>query len=196
MNFFKLILSIILLQSCLNNTRVEQATASDTEILPKRIPVIFDTDANNELDDQHALAYLLFNSETFNIRGITVNATFNGGEIQEHFDEAERVLKLCKADGHIPLYSGANKSFEQIKTNINNPEYDGKQAIDFIIEEARKPSDQKLVLLPVGKLTNIALALKIAPDIKDRVRIVWLGSNYPEPGEYNQINDIPSLNYI
>jgi purine nucleosidase len=27
----------------------------------KRIPVIFDTDANNELDDQHALAYLLFN---------------------------------------------------------------------------------------------------------------------------------------
>ena len=25
------------------------------------IPVIFDTDANNELDDQHALAYLLLN---------------------------------------------------------------------------------------------------------------------------------------
>ncbi len=24
------------------------------------IPLIFDTDANNEIDDQHALAYLLF----------------------------------------------------------------------------------------------------------------------------------------
>jgi len=59
-----------------------------------------------------------------------------------------------------------------------------------------KSRDQKLVLLPVGKLTNIALALEIAPDIKDKVRIVWLGSNYPEPGEYNQINDIPSLNYV
>jgi inosine-uridine nucleoside N-ribohydrolase len=53
-----------------------------------------------------------------------------------------------------------------------------------------------LVLLPVGKLTNIAMALEIAPDIKDRVRIIWLGSNYPEKGEYNQDNDIPSLNYI
>ena len=29
------------------------------------IPVIFDTDANNELDDQHALAYLLLNDSTF-----------------------------------------------------------------------------------------------------------------------------------
>jgi purine nucleosidase len=26
--------------------------------------------------------------------------------------------------------------------------------------------------------------------------VVWLGSNYPEPGEYNQDNDEPSLNYI
>jgi hypothetical protein len=28
------------------------------------------------------------------------------------------------------------------------------------------------------------------------VRIVWLGSNYPDPGEYNLVNDIPSMNYI
>ena len=75
-------------------------------------------------------------------------------------------------------------------------EYDGQQAIEFIIKEARKDRDERLVLLPVGKLTNIALALEKAPDIKEKVRIVWLGSNYPEPGEYNQVNDIPSLNYI
>ncbi|MEZ4826809.1 MAG: hypothetical protein R3C61_11045 [Bacteroidia bacterium] len=34
-----------------------------------KIPVIFDTDANNELDDQHALAYLLSNADVFNILG-------------------------------------------------------------------------------------------------------------------------------
>jgi inosine-uridine nucleoside N-ribohydrolase len=48
----------------------------------------------------------------------------------------------------------------------------------------------------VGKLTNIALALAKEPSIIPKVRIVWLGSNYPEPGEYNQVNDEPSLNYI
>ena len=35
-----------------------------------------------------------------------------------------------------------------------------------------------------------------APDIADKLRIVWLGSNYPLPGEYNMDNDIPSMNYV
>jgi inosine-uridine nucleoside N-ribohydrolase len=56
--------------------------------------------------------------------------------------------------------------------------------------------NQKLVLLPVGKLTNIALALMKEPAIAEKVRIVWLGSNYPEPGEHNQDWDIESMNYI
>lgn len=161
-----------------------------------RIPVIFDTDANNELDDQHALAYLLFNTKTFDIRGVTTNATFNGGDIQGHMSEAQRVMDLCQADTTIPLLAGANSDFEEIRAQTKNPNYDGKEAISFIIKEARKARDQKLVLLPVGKLTNIALALYLAPDIKDKVRIVWLGSNYPDPGEYNLINDVPSMTYI
>ena len=45
-------------------------------------------------------------------------------------------------------------------------------------------------------MTNIALALAKAPDIVDRVEILWLGSNYPDPGEYNLDNDVPALNYI
>ena len=160
------------------------------------IPVIFDTDANNELDDQHALAYLLFNGPTFDVRGVTVNATHSGGEIKGHYEEAERVLQLCNLNGKIPLYTGANADFEDIRSTLDQPKYDGHAAVDFMIKEARKSRNQKLVLLPVGKLTNIALALEKAPDIIDKVRIVWLGSNYPEPGEYNQENDLASLNYI
>jgi inosine-uridine nucleoside N-ribohydrolase len=53
-----------------------------------KIPIIVDTDANNELDDQHALAYLFFNSDIFDIKGITTNATNNGGAIKGHYDEA------------------------------------------------------------------------------------------------------------
>jgi inosine-uridine nucleoside N-ribohydrolase len=52
------------------------------------------------------------------------------------------------------------------------------------------------VLLPIGKLTNIALALEKDPSIASEVRIVWLGSNYPAPGEYNQENDPASLRYV
>lgn len=161
-----------------------------------RIEVIFDTDANNELDDQHALAYLVFNSAIFDVKAITVNATHSGGAIEKHYQEAERVMKLCNVFNQIPLLQGANGNFETIRSTLSDSLFDGKAAIDFIVEEARKERDHQLVLIPVGKLTNIALALEKAPDIKDKVRIVWLGSNYPDPGEYNQDNDLPSLNYI
>ena len=41
----------------------------------KRIRIILDTDTNNELDDQHAIAYLLVNQTVFDIEGLTVNKT-------------------------------------------------------------------------------------------------------------------------
>lgn len=160
------------------------------------IPVIFDTDANNELDDQHAMAYLLFNSDVFDVEGITVNRTHSGGDIDSQLEEARRVMELCQSLDKIPLLKGADKSFEDIEPELSEPSYDGSEAVEFIIAEAEKTRDQTLVLLPVGKLTNIALALKKAPHIAEKVRVVWLGSNYPEPGEYNQDNDTSALTYI
>jgi inosine-uridine nucleoside N-ribohydrolase len=172
------------------------------EIVQTKIPVLFDTDANNEVDDQHALAYMLFSGDHFDVVGVTVNATSSPdgyskySKVEWHYDEAKRILQLCGVWGDIPLYTGAQDAFDNIKTHINEPEFDGFEAVDFIIEQAMKDRDQKLVLLPVGKLTNIALALLKEPAIAERVRIVWLGSNYPEPGEHNQDWDIPSMNYI
>ena len=158
--------------------------------------VILDTDANNELDDQHAIAYMLFNGDYFQVEGITVNRTFNGGDIEEHYQEAERIVKLCSLYSQIKIYRCANGSFKEITENFQEHFFDGHKAVDFIIAEAKKPSNAKLVLLPVGKLTNIALAIYKDPSIIPKIRVVWLGSNFPEPGEYNQINDPSSLQYI
>ena len=162
-----------------------------------KIQVIFDTDTNNELDDQHALAYLLFNGETFHLEGVTVNATYNGGDISKHFEEAERVLKLCDCYNKAPILKGANGNFSSIKKHLGDENFDGSEAVSFIIDKAKKSdANDKLVIIAVGKLTNIALAIKKNPSIKNKIRIVWLGSNYPEPGEYNLENDTTSLNYI
>ena len=162
----------------------------------QRLRVILDTDANNELDDQHAIAYLLFNGDVFDVEGITVNRTRGGGDVLQHRVEAERVVALAGLRGRTPVYTGADGSFEEIRTTLDRPDFDGAEAVNFIIERARAAGERPLVLLPVGKLTNIALALERAPDIEPRVRIVWLGSNYPEPGEYNQENDEPALAYL
>jgi purine nucleosidase len=79
----------------------------------QKISVLLDTDANNELDDQHAIAYMLFNGNTFNVEGITVNATRSGGNIDEHYNEAKRVMQLCGEFGSIPLKKGANGSLRR-----------------------------------------------------------------------------------
>lgn len=198
MRLFLLLTALYLLTACSNQSQPDSdSTTSDNQTTDSRlIPIILDTDANNELDDQHAMAYLFFNDDVFNTIGVTVNATYNGGNIDQQVAEAERVMKLTDVAGKIPLLPGADGNFEEIRPNLDQPEFDGHQAVDFIIEEARKPWGEELVLLPIGKLTNIALALEKAPDIMDNIRIVWLGSNYPAPGEYNQENDIPALNYI
>lgn len=161
-----------------------------------KIRVILDTDANNELDDQHAIAYLLLNPDVFDVEGITVNRTRSGGDITQHHAEAVRMVRLCAREPEVKVYRGAENAFDDITGRVGRSDFDGADAVRFIIERARARDDRRLVLLAVGKLTNVALALAKAPDIAPRVRIVWLGSNYPEPGEYNQLNDEPALQYI
>ena len=183
------ILAGLLVFSC---TTKQSMTATEE----KRIPILIDSDANNELDDQHALAYAFANQEVFRIEGITVNNTRVGNGIQGQYDEAMRILRLFNEEEQIPLYRGATGSYDAIAPTVASPDFDGHEAVDFIIEKALKPRDEKLVLVPVGKLTNIALALKKAPEIAEKVRVVWLGSNYPRPGEYNLENDTTAINPV
>ena len=187
-----LTLALLFCYNCAEK-KSEQKDENITTSTLNKIKVIFDTDANNELDDQHAMAYLLFNGDSFEVPGITVNATYNGGEIQGHYEEAERVLQLCNLKGIIPLFNGANGDFDEISSDFNPDDYDGQEGVDFLLESTRKDS---VIIVAVGKLTNVALALKKDPSFAKRTKIVWLGSNYPKPGEYNQDNDTIAMNYV
>ena len=162
----------------------------------KKTRIIVDSDANNELDDQHAIAYVLLNPGSFDVEGITVNKTFGGGGIRQHAEEAERVVKLCGRSPQVRVYEGATGSFEEIRPTVHRPVFDGSPAVDFIIARAKADKGGTLVILAIGKLTNIGLALCKDPSIGKSIRIVWLGSNYPDPGEYNFENDTPVVNYV
>ncbi|MEO8563897.1 MAG: nucleoside hydrolase [bacterium] len=160
------------------------------------IRVLLDTDANNELDDQHAIAYMLFSGDVFDVEGITVNRTRGGGDVEMQAKEAERIVTLAGLSKVFPVIRGANGSFAEIAPHIGEKSFDGSAAVDAILRQSLVRSRTTLVLVPVGKLTNIALALKKDPALAQRVRIVWLGSNYPDPGEYNQENDEGALQFV
>lgn len=170
--------------------------ASCSEKNSQKIKVIFDTDTNNELDDQHALAYLLLNDDHFDVEAVTVNTTSSGGGIEEQYAEAKRIMRLVGKLGSCPLLKGADLSWDEIRESIGEEYYDGIDAVEYIIDKAKAAREEKLVIIAVGKLTNIALALEKAPEISQKIRLVWLGSNYPDPGEYNLVNDIGALNFV
>ncbi|GJM29550.1 MAG: hypothetical protein DHS20C17_21850 [Cyclobacteriaceae bacterium] len=161
-----------------------------------QIPVLLDTDANNELDDQHAIAYMLFNNDVFDIVGITVNATNNGGGIDQHMEEALRVVQLCGYQDKVKVVPGASKDYQEILPDLDKPNFDGNKAVDFIIRAAHEQENRKLVVVPIGTLTNVALALAKDSTIAPLIRVVWLGSNWPEKGEYNLINDTTAINPV
>lgn len=186
-----LILAGVALHGC---SSTADRPRQETETSGKK-RVLFDSDTNNEIDDQHALAYLLFNGDTFEVEGITVNST-KEPPVDLDYAEAERILKLSKSHGEIPLKKGADGTFANIRQQLDRPEFEGAPAVNFIIEKATEESDRELILLAVGKLTNIALALEKEPSIAEYVRLVWLGSNYPEPGEHNQDADTTAMNYL
>jgi len=162
----------------------------------KQFTVILDTDANNELDDQHAIAYLLFNQKIFKVKGITVNKTYSGKELKHHVAEAQRIVTLCGFKNKIKVIPGASGRYEDIVKTIHKEDFDGNQAVNFIIKNASEIKNEKLIVLSIGKLTNIALALKKAPEIANKIKVIWLGSNWPKPGEYNLENDPSSINKI
>lgn len=183
-----ILFAVLSISSC----RTQEKDHSDN-----RIDLIIDTDANNELDDQHALAYAFCNSESFNLIGVTVNSTRAGGNIEEHYKEAVRIAHLCKAWGRVPIKKGAEGRYSEIAPNISKDNFDGKEAVDFIIERSGGfSSENKLCIVAIGKLSNIALAIEKDSTIIDRVKLIWLGSNYPDPGEYNLENDTTALNPV
>jgi purine nucleosidase len=183
LNFVLILISaLLILGSCSGNK--------------SKIKVIFDSDTNNELDDQHALAYLLKNEDIFDVEAVTVNNTWGGGGIDEQYNEAKRVIKVCGKLGEMPLLKGADRSFHEIFEYMNEHYYDGMDAVEFIISKAKSMKAEKLVIIAVGKLTNIALALDKDPSISQKIKVVWLGSNYPDQGEYNLENDVEAMNFV
>jgi len=191
---FVIVLFALMGSNC-NFTTNQSQNVKDVSQKQKKIRVLFDSDTNNEIDDQHALAYLLFNQHIFDVEGVTVNST-KEPDVDLDYAEAKRILKLGKSYDTIPLKKGADDSFADIQDQLDQPGFDGVEAVNFIIKQAMAARDGKLTILAVGKLTNVALAVKKEPSIISNIRLVWLGSNYPEPGEHNQDADPEAMNYL
>lgn len=150
------------------------------------------TDAANEADDQFAIAETLL-SPSIECRTIVAGHFGEKRSMKASFDEAARVADLV---GHraqdVAIHAGAEQALSEAEDPLPVP------GVSAIIEEARRSDHRPLFLLAMGALTDVALALRAAPEIAERCVLVWVGGGrYPEGGpEANLRRDIQAAQEI
>lgn len=159
----------------------------------KKLRVIVDTDAACEADDPFAIVHALL-TPRFHVKGIIAEQFVSeGGEasVDKSFAVIQKLLGLMKVTD-VPVFHGSYKKLE------NEQDIKKSEGADFIIEEARKESEEPLYVLCMGALTNVAIALNKAPDIADKFICIWIGGGfYPHGGwEFNLFNDIHAANAV
>jgi purine nucleosidase len=165
--------------------------------------IIIDCDPGH--DDALAIMLALASPE-LEVLGITV--TYGNVGLENTTRNALIVRELCRSS--VPVLAGADRpllreriSAESVHgtSGLDGPELpeprgglETKRAAEFIIESVLANPDQ-VTLVPVGPLTNIALAMRLEPRIVPQIkRIVLMGGdvflgNWTPAAEFNIVCD-------
>lgn len=166
---------------------------------PSPQKIIIDTDPG--VDDVIALLIAMADKELLDILGITTVA----GNVT--VDKTSRNARLARdwADRpDIPVYAGAsepvmrepiyaadihgNEGLSGIK--IDTPKYPLAEghAVNFIIDTLLKAEPNSVSIAMLGPQTNMALALKLAPEIKQGIKeIVLMGGSHFSSGNMSPV---------
>lgn len=155
--------------------------------------LIIDTDPGQ--DDAVAILLALASPE-IHLLGITAVA----GNVPLALTEVN-VRKVCDLAGRtdMPVFAGLDRPLvrplitaEHVhgKTGLDGPDLPDPQtplqdqhAVDFMIETLRREPAGSVTIAPVGPLSNVAMAMQMAPDIIPRIKqIVLMGGAYFEVG--------------
>ena len=161
--------------------------------------VILDTDAYNEVDDLVAISYLLRSSDKLNTVAIYA-APFLNGKVVSPKDGMEKsclaikdMLKMEKCVD-IPVFYGS----EDYLSSETEPRV-SDAAQDLASRAMSYTSEDPLFVVSIGAITNIASALLINPEIKERIVVVWLAGqplDYGHNEEFNLCQDIAAARII
>ncbi|MFC4779448.1 nucleoside hydrolase [Paenibacillus sp. GCM10023252] len=157
-----------------------------------KIPMIIDADTG--IDDALAILYALKSPE-IDLIGITT--VFGNTSVEQATDNTLRLLKLAGAD--VPVAMGAAKPLArpwpgtvaevhgengigdaQLAPSDQQPL--GESAAEFLVRKANELAGE-LVIVPVGRMTNLAEALRLDPELPRKVKqVVIMGGNVYAPG--------------
>ncbi|MBP3431296.1 MAG: nucleoside hydrolase [Clostridia bacterium] len=155
-----------------------------------KLKVLIDSDVCNEIDDQFAISYALANSDKLDVLGVTIapfrvswQPTLSIREgLLDSRNEVYRIMHLfgIKHSQENPFVFLGCEGYISEGYEKTNP------AVERIISLAKE--NRKLCICCLGTLTNVAMALKIAPEIGKKLKIVWLGTDHLLLDEFEDSN--------
>ncbi len=147
------------------------------------LDVVLDTDTYNEIDDQFALVHALLSPERLRLQTIYAapfqNARASSPKLgmEKSREEILRILELMNRPADGLVYSGS-AAWMTGRTAEASPSVPSA-ARDHLIDLARNRSadDGPLYVIAIGAITNIASALFEAPEIREKIVLLWLGGH-------------------
>ncbi len=140
--------------------------------------VILDADTGNEVDDLYAIVRALVEPSW---EVIALNATqwqSSQWAVDQTMEESHRLnqvlVSYLKMNGRVKtLRGGMHRMYDW-----GDKAQHSAAAYGIIKEAHAMPPDQKLTVVAIGALTNVASALYIDPSISERIEVYWLGLSY------------------
>ena len=171
---------------------------------PGRLRVVLDSDTYNEIDDQFALVQVLLSPDRLNLEAIYATPFHNarsegpGHGMELSYAEILRVLSRVGVSERGLVYRGVTEFVGFSK------KAQAAEAVTDLIARARLGGlTDPLYVLAIGALSNVASAILQAPDIVERITIVWMGGNGPDwprhfdqRGEFNLKQDIGAAQIV
>jgi purine nucleosidase len=184
------------------------------EGIAQKKKIILDADTGNEMDDLYAIVSVLFdskaevlalNSAHFNNVDLLVDSfwhvapTKGLNTVAESQRFNELLLKYAGKET-IPCLLGANRMIG-LSWGLTTPR--PSAAAQKIIDEVEKlGAGEKLDILTLGAVTNIASAIQLDTSIVKKIRVYMLGARYYadkkvwDKDEFNIRNDLNGFNYL
>ena len=156
--------------------------------------VVLDTDTYNEIDDQFAIVQMMLSPDALDVEGIYAapfhnhRSTGPGDGMEQSYDEILRLLGRIDVNPEGLVHRGV--------TDYVGPEKQPRPAaaVDHLIERARAGTPENpLYVIAIAAISNVASAILMAPDIIDKIVVVWLGGHaldWPHAREFNLKQDV------
>ena len=156
------------------------------------VRMVLDTDTYNEIDDQFAVVYSLLSPERLRVEAFYAAPFHNarssdpGDGMEKSYAEIHRLLDRLPPVAQpqdANVLKGSTAWLPDERTPVKSD-----SAADLIERALASPVDDPLYVVAIGAITNVASALLLEPDIRQRIVLLWLGGHARHWSDTHEFN--------